>query len=845
MHVARRSRRICAWSGSTALVVAGALVAPAVAAEEPEVAPSAAVDCTAVVAGDATPATELQDAWWDFGDAAGHGEWAGADGTYSVPLPDGDVAWLYNDTFLGPTAPDRSVPGTMVHNSIVTAGPDGKPVDTVTGGTPEAPTSLVGPDGVDDPWYWNTDGIVDDGKLYVFEAQQDVAGEGHWGFDWIGTDIAVLSLDDYRVEEIVPTYDGAGITWGVELVPVDDYVYVYGMGSQAHPEKEVHVARAHSGELTGAWEFWDGSGWSADEADSAIVANNVGSSFGVAEVQGQYVLLTTDSYLGSGIYAHVSATPWGFAGTERQQVYDTPEGQPGYDADLEGDVYTYNVAVHPSISGDDELVLSYNTNNSNFGELTSDVSFNRARFLTLGFEPLPAGCGEEPQECTVAIGGPATTVADLQDAWFAWGDAAGEGDWTGGDGMFSVPLPDGDVAWFLNDTFVGPIGEDRSIPRQDPVHNTLVLSGPDGTPRDFVTNGTAEHRLPLVGPEGYDEPWYWNADGIVDDGKVYVFEAMQRYTGPGHWGFEGIGMDLATFSLPDLELESVAPTYYGEGISWGTELVRVDDQIYVYGTGSAGGEKAMFLARAQSGELDGAWEFWTGDAWSAEQSDAAALLGNVGSTFGVSEVAGKFVLVTTDAWLGSGIYAHVSDTPWGFGGTERVQVYDTPEGQPDYEETHGMAGDSYTYNVAAHPAISDEGELVFSYNTNSTELSDLLSDIDRNRSRYLSLPLEVDCGEPSGPELNVAADARCLGGTAYVAVRATNVEDAAVDVDVTTPFGARTFTDVAPGKNAYQSFNTRADELEAGSVTVTASQDRDGATTSKEYSASYDAISCG
>ncbi|MBD5784707.1 hypothetical protein IF650_00810 [Cellulosimicrobium terreum] len=471
---------------------------------------------------------------------------------------------------------------------------------------------------------------------------------------------------------------------------------------------------------------------------------------------------------------------------------------------------------------------------------------------TVGFAAPAAavtdGPGDAPAEdCTVAIDGQATTVADLQDAWFAWGDSAADGDWTGGDGMFSVPLPDGDVAWFLNDTFVGPIGDDRSIPLQDPVHNTLVLSGPDGAPRDFVTNGTAEHRLPLVGPEGYDEPWYWNADGIVDDGKVYVFEAMQQYTGPGHWGFEGIGMDLATFSLPDLELEDVRPTYYGEGIGWGTELLRVGDQIYVYGTGSVGGEKAMFLARAQSGELDGAWEFFDGEGWSDEQADAAAVVGNVGSTFGVSEVHGKFVLVTTDAWLGSGIYASVADTPWGFGDAERVQVYDTPEGQSDYEEEQGMAGDSYTYNVAAHPAVSAEGELVFSYNTNSTELSDLLSDIDRNRSRYLSLPLDVDCGQATqGPRLeDVTASARCLGGTAYVAVRATNGEDAPVDVRLGTPFGVKDVSGVEPGKNAYQSFSSRTGSLQAGTVTVTASQDRAGETATTDYEVPFAATSCG
>ena len=57
-----------------------------------------------------------------------------------------------------------------------------------------------------------------------------------------------------------------------------------------------------------------------------------------------------------------------------------------------------------------------------------------------------------------------------------------------------------------------------------------------------------------------------------------------------------------------------------------------------------------------------------------------------------------------------------------------------------------------------------------------------------------------------------------------------------------TPFGSKTFADVAPGKNAYQSFGTRATEIEAGEVTVTVT-DADGVTDT--VTAEYAARSCG
>ncbi|WP_353707685.1 family 16 glycoside hydrolase [Cellulosimicrobium sp. ES-005] len=79
--------------------------------------------------------------------------------------------------------------------------------------------------------------------------------------------------------------------------------------------------------------------------------------------------------------------------------------------------------------------------------------------------------------------------------------------------------------------------------------------------------------------------------------------------------------------------------------------------------------------------------------------------------------------------------------------------------------------------------------------------------------------------EPGQEEVAITATAevRCLAGTPYVAVRALNEDTVPLDVVLDTPYGSRTFTDVAPGKNAYQSFAVRGvEDPTAGSVTVTA-----------------------
>nr|WP_051876354.1 hypothetical protein [Cellulosimicrobium sp. MM] len=74
--------------------------------------------------------------------------------------------------------------------------------------------------------------------------------------------------------------------------------------------------------------------------------------------------------------------------------------------------------------------------------------------------------------------------------------------------------------------------------------------------------------------------------------------------------------------------------------------------------------------------------------------------------------------------------------------------------------------------------------------------------------------------DEAGPALAVETSTRCLAGTAYVAVRATNTGDVPADVTLATPFGTRSVAAVAPGKAAYQSFSTRG-RADAGSVTVT------------------------
>ncbi|MEV5746135.1 ThuA domain-containing protein [Microbispora rosea] len=101
--------------------------------------------------------------------------------------------------------------------------------------------------------------------------------------------------------------------------------------------------------------------------------------------------------------------------------------------------------------------------------------------------------------------------------------------------------------------------------------------------------------------------------------------------------------------------------------------------------------------------------------------------------------------------------------------------------------------------------------------------------------------------KPSSPaevKMTVTASSRCIGTSAYVAVTAVNDSDVPATVELNTPFGSKTVADVAPGKQAYQSFNTRAGHIDAGTVTVKATATIGGKQVTSSYDANYTAASC-
>ncbi|MEU8199348.1 glycoside hydrolase N-terminal domain-containing protein [Microbispora amethystogenes] len=107
-----------------------------------------------------------------------------------------------------------------------------------------------------------------------------------------------------------------------------------------------------------------------------------------------------------------------------------------------------------------------------------------------------------------------------------------------------------------------------------------------------------------------------------------------------------------------------------------------------------------------------------------------------------------------------------------------------------------------------------------------------------------AVALDTVTPPPPAVKLTVTASTRCIGSSAYLAVTAVNDSDVTATITLTTPYGTKTVADVAPGKQAYQSFNTRAAQIGAGKVTVTATATIAGKEVTSSYDAAYTAASC-
>jgi hypothetical protein len=308
--------------------------------------------------------TGLFDAYSDSGVG-----WTGADSTYSVRLPDGRLVWIFSDSWLGPNNPDGTRPSDapFINNSFVVQ--RGRTLTTVHGSA----------------WFWAGAGHLGDGTLDVTYHLMRRTGTGMWDWGWASDALARfrprdLSLIDVtELPSAVPNVQSA--SW---LASDGGWTLIYrteDLGSV----KYLHVARVRGRDLRRDWQYWTGTGWSAEQTDSARVMPGVANEFSVTRLGRGWLLLTQDTteLFSANLVGYFSTSPTGpFTG--KTLIYTTPEtGANGSYHDA--NIFTYNGHVHPELSTPDRLLLSYNVNTMDNAEQFSDISIYRPRFVDVRF----------------------------------------------------------------------------------------------------------------------------------------------------------------------------------------------------------------------------------------------------------------------------------------------------------------------------------------------------------------------------------------------------------------------------------------------------------------------------
>jgi len=329
------------------------------------------------------------------GDAGGL---TGADGTYSVLLPDGRTAWIFGDSFIEGVNPDntreRQDP-IYIRNSVVLQDGDKlttlyQHVDGRRASFAIHPASLRGKQFREDSvWFWPGDGYVEEDHLNIFFSEFVQADTGMWGFDWRGTWLASYSLPDLEQTRIIQLFDRSetNIHFGHAVLEEESYIYVYGAG-----EGKPCAARFRKEAVTDPWEFYDGSGWQDDIGQAASMGDMHGSEqFSVLKLEDTYVLITQMGGISDRICSYTAESPVGPWGN-RQLLYTTPL------PDSTDNLFTYNAVAHPQFNEDQMLLISYNTNSKSLEDHFRNASIYRPRFIRVPFNMILDGNRQQQEE---------------------------------------------------------------------------------------------------------------------------------------------------------------------------------------------------------------------------------------------------------------------------------------------------------------------------------------------------------------------------------------------------------------------------------------------------------------
>jgi len=378
----------------------------------------------------AAKAAQLEPAW-DEVFSRSHG-WNGGDVAGTVDLGDGRVVWLFGDTFVGPLADGKRLPGNvMINNSLAVHGWNSAAPRAPTPGTiefvfgkPDAegkPTALFAPQRVppselDDELdamrqFWPSGGgfvAEADGKrrlivgLFVIRKTKE---HGAFAFRRVGNALGII--DDVRrspaewsgrvvdiphaVGDQMQSDGVASLSWGEQFLraPNDQAnVYVFGVRSPRRGPRELVAARAPADSIQAfeKWRFRTSDGrWSERAAEAGAILKDIAPEFSLERLDFEafhgYVLVQNEPLLGAGIRLLTAEEPFGPWSSPREVFRPV---LPRNDRDL----FSYAAKGHLLLSRRGEILISYIVSAHDFWRLFRQADLYRPRFVSVSLGDL-------------------------------------------------------------------------------------------------------------------------------------------------------------------------------------------------------------------------------------------------------------------------------------------------------------------------------------------------------------------------------------------------------------------------------------------------------------------------
>lgn len=321
--------------------------------------------------------------------------WTGADGSYSLLLPDGTNLWYWSDSYIGtvnPTTRLRSSDLFQAHNSLTIQNQSANTLTTI--GYPPNTSSYFVPTKKGD-WFWVGDGLVIEPSPGVYQIKIMLL-EWTPSIKLAGESVATLSWPSLSIVSIVPVaLPNTTIEWGSRIMQVGSTFYIYGLKDPGTDTKTPYLAKTQSvNNLTkpSAWLYWNATQkkWLAGQSNATALS-------GVAAITPEYSVdqMTWSGgtfYLMTGMdpqhppyplwdavttwYSCSPQGPW----TNKTTVYTTPEA--GANGCKAGTLITYNPKAHPELTDSDGILLTYNVNANDSADLVCANDY-MPRFLRL------------------------------------------------------------------------------------------------------------------------------------------------------------------------------------------------------------------------------------------------------------------------------------------------------------------------------------------------------------------------------------------------------------------------------------------------------------------------------